>query len=336
MGECSVTDHKEHIPTGARQSRTTRRHPAERRQQRRVARRPEAVAQARGGGARDDAGATSAAAAGRGDGDGGDEEEEGKRKHREEGKKQDTRCKYPTTPPGGDADSHGCHRSLLLGMIQAGYACKEHTKVQQGEELIIFDTPQRVGAECMQLFLSTEEEDYIANAPIRTNVTESQPRVALTLDIGVLDTTTCKPLSNLWGPNAVGEYGSTFLRGATKTGETLGLSEISRLLTYPIPSAMNGIAEFQTIFPGYTTGSVNHLNILVHPPLRKRPEFRTSASSSSWIPGLRFVDIIGQYTNYNKNTNTRIRNTVDPSFVAANKNRFNSIVDIDPRRLARG
>ncbi|KAJ7815992.1 aromatic compound dioxygenase [Mycena olivaceomarginata] len=157
----------------------------------------------------------------------------------------------------------------------------------------------------------TIREDYVANAPIRTDVTESQPGVALTLDIGVLDTTTCKPLSNamveLWGPNAVGEYGSTFLRGATKT-------------------ATNGIAEFQTIFPGYTTGSANHLNILVHPTA-------SETAGVSHIGQLFFTDpwtdIIGQYTNYNQNTNSRMKNAADPSFVAANKNGFNSIVDIE-------
>ncbi|KAJ7828371.1 aromatic compound dioxygenase [Mycena olivaceomarginata] len=160
--------------------------------------------------------------------------------------------------------------------------------------------------------------DYVANAPIRTDVTESQPGVALTLDIGVLDTTTCKPLSNamveLWGrkifhlvfrrdsnehfqPTAVGEYGSTFLRGATKT-------------------ATNGIAEFQTIFPGYTTGSANHLNILVHPTA-------SETAGVSHIGQLFFTDpwtdIIGHL----------MKNAADPSFVAANKNGFNSIVDIE-------
>ncbi|KAJ6544413.1 Intradiol ring-cleavage dioxygenase [Mycena capillaripes] len=157
----------------------------------------------------------------------------------------------------------------------------------------------------------TISEDYIPNPLVRTDITENQPGVALTLDIGVMDTTTCKPLPNvmveLWGPNAVGEYGSTFLRGATKT-------------------ASNGIAEFQTIFPGYTTGSANHLNILVHPTA-------SETSGTSHIGQLFFTDpwtdIIGQYTDYNKNTNSRMKNAADPSFSAANKNGFNSIVDLE-------
>ncbi|KAJ7921651.1 aromatic compound dioxygenase [Mycena leptocephala] len=154
-------------------------------------------------------------------------------------------------------------------------------------------------------------EDYVPNPLVRTDITEGQPGVAFTVDIGVMDTTTCKPLPNvmveLWGPNAIGEYGSTFLRGATQT-------------------ASNGIAEFQTIFPGYTTGSANHLNVLVHPT-------SSESSGTAHVGQLFFTDpwtdIIGQYTNYNQNTNSRMRNAADSSFVAANKNGFNSIIDIE-------
>ncbi|KAJ7499945.1 aromatic compound dioxygenase [Mycena latifolia] len=157
----------------------------------------------------------------------------------------------------------------------------------------------------------TTLEDYTANPPVRTDITESQPGVAFTVDIGVMDTTTCKPLPNvmveLWGPNAVGNYGTTFLRGATKT-------------------ASNGIAEFQTIFPGFTSGAANHLNVLVHP---------TSSESSgvAHIGQLFFTDswtdIISMYTNYNQNTHSRMRNSADPSYAAANKNGFNSVIDIE-------
>ncbi|KAK7001678.1 extracellular dioxygenase [Favolaschia claudopus] len=154
-------------------------------------------------------------------------------------------------------------------------------------------------------------DDYVSNPPVRTSITEGQPGVAFTVDIGVLDTTTCKPLSGvmveLWGPNAVGQYGSTFLRGATLT-------------------ASNGIAEFKTIYPGYTSDAANHLNVLVHP---------TSAESGgvAHVGQLFFTDpwtdIIGKYTNYNKNTNSRKKNAQDPNFAAANKNGFNSIIDVE-------
>ncbi|KAJ7165713.1 Intradiol ring-cleavage dioxygenase [Mycena crocata] len=169
--------------------------------------------------------------------------------------------------------------------------------------------PKMLNLTCV-LSPETARANYIANPPIRTDITQSQPGVALTLDIGVMDTTTCQPLSNamveLWGANAVGDYGS-FLRGATLTGS-------------------NGIAEFQTIYPGYASGAANHLNILVHPTA-------SETSGTSHVGQLFFsdpwTDIIGQYTNYNKNTHSRMRNTADPNFAAANKNGVNSIIDVE-------
>ncbi|KAJ7983256.1 aromatic compound dioxygenase [Mycena polygramma] len=157
----------------------------------------------------------------------------------------------------------------------------------------------------------TISKNYTPNPPVRTDITEGQPGVAFTVDIGVMDTTTCKPLPNvmveLWGPNAVGEYGTTFLRGATLT-------------------ASNGIAEFQTIYPGYTTGAANHLNVLVHPT-------SSESSGTAHVGQLFFTDpwtnIIGQYTNYNKNTNSRMMNAQDPNFATANKGGFNSIIDVE-------
>ncbi|KAJ7211564.1 aromatic compound dioxygenase, partial [Mycena pura] len=156
----------------------------------------------------------------------------------------------------------------------------------------------------------TPMTDYIAN-PVRTDITEGQPGVAFTVDIGVMDTTTCKPLENvmveLWGANAVGEYGSTFLRGATQTGS-------------------NGIAEFQTIFPGFTTGAANHLSMLVHSTSSEASGVSHSGQlffTDSW------TDVVSQYTNYNENKNARMKNAADPNFAAANKKGFNSIIDTE-------
>ncbi|KAJ6575451.1 Intradiol ring-cleavage dioxygenase [Mycena capillaripes] len=169
--------------------------------------------------------------------------------------------------------------------------------------------PSMLNTSCV-LAPETPRANYIT-PPIRDEVTENQLGVAFTVDIGVMDTTSCKPLSNvmveIWSSNAVGKYGTTFLRGATTTGS-------------------NGIAEFQTIFPGYTSDSANHLNILVH---------SSSSDSSSVVHSGRlfftdpWTDIIGMYTNYNQNRNTRVKNANDPVFAMANKNGFNSIIDIE-------
>jgi len=152
-------------------------------------------------------------------------------------------------------------------------------------------------------------DNYIANPPLLQDVTQGQVGIALTMDIGVLDVTTCKPLPNvmveIWSPNAQGNYG-TFLRGA-------------------LPSAANGIAEFQTIFPGYTSGGANHINLLVH----------TSSSTSSTVAHAgrvfftdKWTTIIGMQAPYNTNTHERITNLDDPVYAAAGKTGFYPVVDV--------
>ncbi|GLB35797.1 hypothetical protein LshimejAT787_0300850 [Lyophyllum shimeji] len=154
-------------------------------------------------------------------------------------------------------------------------------------------------------------EDYISNPPIRQDVTEGQVGIAMTLDIGVLDVTTCKPLPNvmveIWSPNAQGEYGASSLRGA-------------------FPAGSNGIAEFQTIFPGFTSEGANHINVMVH----------TSSSASSEVAHVgqifftdKWTTIIGMQSPYNTNTHPRVTNLDDPVYAAANQAGFYPVVDIE-------
>lgn len=104
----------------------------------------------------------------------------------------------------------------------------------------------------------------------------------------------CKELDGWSVPpaNARGDHGD-FLRGATS-------------------SSQNGIAEFQTIFPGWSDGDgANHVNIAVH---------STSDISSPTIHvgklyfTDRWTDLIGKTSPYNENSNSRILNEDDPDF----------------------
>jgi len=154
------------------------------------------------------------------------------------------------------------------------------------------------------------KQNYIASPPIRQDVTEGQVGIALTLDIGVMDVTTCKALPNamveIWSPNALGQYGATFLRGASPTGS-------------------NGIAEFQTIFPGYTSQGANHINLLVH-------SSSSIGSSVAHVGQVFFTDkwttIVTMQSPYNQNTNTRVTDLDDASYQAASTTGFYPVVDL--------
>jgi protocatechuate 3,4-dioxygenase beta subunit len=102
----------------------------------------------------------------------------------------------------------------------------------------------------------TEGPYYIANEKVRRNITEGKPGAALTLKLTVVDASTCKPIKNaavdIWHCDAIGEYSAfttpnqrTYLRGIQRTDA-------------------NGVATFQTIYPGWYTGRAVHIHVKVH------------------------------------------------------------------------
>ncbi|KIK70638.1 hypothetical protein GYMLUDRAFT_89650 [Collybiopsis luxurians FD-317 M1] len=156
------------------------------------------------------------------------------------------------------------------------------------------------------------KNNYVrSGSVVRNDVSDGEAGVQLFMDIGVLDMATCQPLPNamveIWSPNAVGDYSNTALRGA-------------------YPSAANGIAEIQTIFPGFDSSGANHINIAVH----SGDSMNTSTSHNGQVY---FTDgwtnIIGMSSPYNQNTHTRILDFDDPVYVEANSNGYTAVVDIE-------
>ncbi|KAI0036995.1 aromatic compound dioxygenase [Vararia minispora EC-137] len=156
--------------------------------------------------------------------------------------------------------------------------------------------PSMPNTTCITAPPTNLDDSWIANAPLQASIAGGQPGVSMLLDIGVIDTTTCQPIPDIlvevWSANAVGEYGDDFLRGASMTGS-------------------NGIVEFDTIFPGYTTG----------------------ATSAAFIGEVFFTDpwtnIIGQWQMYAANTNTRMLNDADPVFHTASANGMYPVADVE-------
>ena len=102
----------------------------------------------------------------------------------------------------------------------------------------------------------TEGPYYIANEKVRRNITEGKPGAPLTLRLTVVDASTCKPIKNaavdIWHCDATGNYSAfstpnqrTYLRGVQRTDA-------------------NGVATFQTIYPGWYAGRAVHIHVKVH------------------------------------------------------------------------
>jgi protocatechuate 3,4-dioxygenase beta subunit len=102
----------------------------------------------------------------------------------------------------------------------------------------------------------TEGPYYVEVDKLRRNITEGKAGVALTLWLSVVNASTCKPIKgavvDIWHCDATGSYSGvrdtaeeTFLRGLQKTNA-------------------NGVATFQTIYPGWYRGRTVHIHLKVH------------------------------------------------------------------------
>jgi protocatechuate 3,4-dioxygenase beta subunit len=103
----------------------------------------------------------------------------------------------------------------------------------------------------------TEGPYYIEGEKLRRNITEGKTGTSLTLRLGVVDASTCKPIKgaavDIWHADAVGVYSGfgsgarsrTFLRGIQRTDAS-------------------GIAVFRTIYPGWYQGRAVHIHLKVH------------------------------------------------------------------------
>lgn len=101
---------------------------------------------------------------------------------------------------------------------------------------------------------SLEGQHYIKNTLLRSNLTENQPGLPLSIAITVIDTTSCAPVENalveIWGSNNQGAYSgssddcSSWLRGGLATDA-------------------EGTATFNTIYPGPESKRAPHLYAIV-------------------------------------------------------------------------
>lgn len=101
---------------------------------------------------------------------------------------------------------------------------------------------------------SLQGQHYIKNTLLRSNLTENQPGLPLSIAITVVDTASCAPVENalveIWGSNNQGLYSgssddrSSWLRGGLATDA-------------------EGIATFNTIYPGPESKRAPHLYAIV-------------------------------------------------------------------------
>ncbi|KAF4626270.1 hypothetical protein G7Y89_g11891 [Cudoniella acicularis] len=104
---------------------------------------------------------------------------------------------------------------------------------------------------------------YVTGESIRKNVTEGQAGVPLYLEVQYLDITTCLPVSgiyvDIWNCNATGVYS-----GINVTGNVADGGYDSTFLRGIQETDSDGVASFETIFPGHYSGRATHTHLLAH------------------------------------------------------------------------
>jgi protocatechuate 3,4-dioxygenase beta subunit len=95
----------------------------------------------------------------------------------------------------------------------------------------------------------------VANEAVRRNITEGRPGTPLHLRLSVVNASTCRPIKNaavdVWHADALGVYSGvqgntgTFMRGIQRTDA-------------------NGLALFDTVYPGWYQGRTVHIHVKVH------------------------------------------------------------------------
>ena len=143
-------------------------------------------------------------------------------------------------------------RRRLLGLAAVGGASALWPVEQAGAG------PLAVSSGAVSCILSpemTEGPYYLPNEAVRRNITEGKPGTPLRLHLTVVSASTCGAIKgaavDVWHADAAGAYSGvngqtgTFLRGIQRTDA-------------------QGLAVFDTIYPGWYQGRAVHIHVKVH------------------------------------------------------------------------
>lgn len=114
----------------------------------------------------------------------------------------------------------------------------------------------------------TQGPYYVDGEKIRRNIAEDQVGVPLYLDIQLVDTANCLPVPavfmDIWHCNSTGIYSGVTARSNGNGNDTSNLE--ATFLRGIQQTDANGVAQFESIFPGHYTGRATHIHVLAHNP----------------------------------------------------------------------
>ena len=105
----------------------------------------------------------------------------------------------------------------------------------------------------------TQGPYYVNGELIRNNLIEDQEGVPMVLDIQVLDTSTCEPVSDLfvdlWHANSTGVYSGVVANGNGNNNDSTNIDNTFLRGIQRTTSA--GVVQFMSVVPGHYTGKLS-------------------------------------------------------------------------------
>lgn len=128
------------------------------------------------------------------------------------------------------------------------------------------DTLFSSNASCILSPDVTQGPYYVGGEYIRSDLVETQEGIDTILDYQVIDINTCEPVPDvyleMWHCNATGVYSGIVANGNGDSSDTSNLN--ATFLRGIQKTDADGIAQFDTIFPGHYTSRATHIHLAVH------------------------------------------------------------------------
>ncbi|KAH7242343.1 Intradiol ring-cleavage dioxygenase [Fusarium tricinctum] len=112
----------------------------------------------------------------------------------------------------------------------------------------------------------TQGPYYVSGEYVRRNIIEDQDGLNIILDYQVIDVDTCDPVPNvyleMWHCNSTGVYSGVVANG---NGDSSDESNIDKTWLRGIQKTdSDGVAQFESTFPGHYTSRATHIHVMVH------------------------------------------------------------------------
>lgn len=137
------------------------------------------------------------------------------------------------------------------------------------------DPERAMGAEplasavsCVLTPEQTEGPYYIAREKVRRNIREKRPGIPLLLKLNVVDAATCEPIKkaavDIWHCDAGGIYSGFQAASVGGAPGSSGPTDKATFLRGIQLTNGHGLAQFQTMYPGWYRGRTVHIHVKVH------------------------------------------------------------------------